>query len=111
MLVWERQQPHILSPQPSQSLRNHSPDDFEWGYGGSGPAQLALAILLDFTGDEELSLRHYQAFKERHIATLKRNTTWTISGSQIEAFLRSRQEDPAQQENPALHKDEVCLEL
>lgn len=31
-------------------LFNHSPDGFEWGYGGSGPAQLALAILADFLG-------------------------------------------------------------
>jgi len=29
-------------------LWNHSPDGFEWGYGGSGPAQLALAIYQDF---------------------------------------------------------------
>ncbi|HMF28341.1 MAG TPA: DUF6166 domain-containing protein, partial [Candidatus Cybelea sp.] len=28
-------------------LYNHSPDGFEIGYGGSGPAQLALAILAD----------------------------------------------------------------
>ena len=25
---------------PRQELRNHSPTGFEWGYGGSGPAQL-----------------------------------------------------------------------
>jgi hypothetical protein len=35
-----------LDPKPSQKLRNHSPDGFAWGYPGSGPAQLALAILL-----------------------------------------------------------------
>jgi hypothetical protein len=28
-------------------VRSHSPAGFQWGYGGSGPAQLALAILLD----------------------------------------------------------------
>src|SRR5467141_965015 len=27
--------------------RNHSPTGFAWGYGGSGPAQLALALLID----------------------------------------------------------------
>lgn len=32
-------------------LRNHSPTGAEWGYGGSGPAQLALAILSDALGD------------------------------------------------------------
>lgn len=33
-------------------LRNHSPEGFEWGYGGSGPAQLALAILADCLGPD-----------------------------------------------------------
>jgi Family of unknown function (DUF6166) len=28
---------------PRLDLWNHSPTGFEWGYGGSGPAQLALA--------------------------------------------------------------------
>jgi len=28
---------------PRLDLYNHSPTGFEWGYGGSGPAQLALA--------------------------------------------------------------------
>lgn len=30
---------------PRYDLANHSPDGFAWGYPGSGPAQLALAIL------------------------------------------------------------------
>jgi hypothetical protein len=29
-------------------LVNHSPTGFSWGYAGSGPAQLALAILADY---------------------------------------------------------------
>lgn len=28
-----------LSEVPSQKIMNHSPDGFNWGYGGSGPAQ------------------------------------------------------------------------
>ncbi len=35
-----------LSPEPSQEIINHSPDGFNWGYGGSGPAQLALGFYL-----------------------------------------------------------------
>jgi hypothetical protein len=31
-------------------IRNHSPSGFEFGYNGSGPAQLALAILADLFG-------------------------------------------------------------
>jgi hypothetical protein len=36
-------------------LRNHSLDCAVWGYGKSGPAQFALALLADATGDEELA--------------------------------------------------------
>src|SRR5205823_6333568 len=31
---------------PRFDLRNHSPTGFEWGYAGSGPAQLSLALLI-----------------------------------------------------------------
>lgn len=46
----------------SLKLRNHSPDGFSWGYGGSGPSQLALALLLEAT-DQETALKYYQDFK------------------------------------------------
>jgi hypothetical protein len=36
----------VLDPARSQKVRNHSPDGFSWGYAGSGPSQLALAVLL-----------------------------------------------------------------
>jgi Family of unknown function (DUF6166) len=51
-----------LDPGPSQKVWNHSPDGFAWGYGGSGPAQLALAVLLKFT-DARTAVENYQAFK------------------------------------------------
>ena len=50
-----------FDPARSQRVRNHSPSGFEWGYGGSGPAQLALAILLEEV-DEESALNLYQGF-------------------------------------------------
>lgn len=52
-----------IKPGPSLRLRNHSPTGFSWGYGGSGPAQTALAILLAVTGDPEEAQRWYQSFK------------------------------------------------
>lgn len=58
-----------LTPERSQKIRNHSPDGFAWGYGGSGPAQLALAVLIEVTG-ERPALDRYQAFKAQHIAAL-----------------------------------------
>src|SRR5262245_55620958 len=45
-----------LSARRSQAVFNHSPDGFAWGYGGSGPAQLALAILLDALDDTPRAL-------------------------------------------------------
>jgi hypothetical protein len=35
----------LLEPYTSMKVRNHS-KEFSWGYAGSGPAQLSLAILL-----------------------------------------------------------------
>lgn len=44
-------------------LRNHSPTGMNWGYAGSGPAQLALAILADALDDDTRALALYQRFK------------------------------------------------
>lgn len=47
---------------------HHSPTGFEWGYGGSGPAELARNICLQMFGNDE----GYQEFKEKYIATIQR---------------------------------------
>lgn len=54
----------------SLKVCNHSPTGFAWGYGGSGPAQLALAVLLEVTNDEQVALSHYHTFKWDVIARL-----------------------------------------
>lgn len=58
-----------LTPKPSLRVVNHSPTGFEIGYDGSGPSQLALAILLraGLTTDHALDL--YMAFRREFIAT------------------------------------------
>lgn len=63
-------------------LRNHSPTGFEWGYAGSGPAQLALAILAH-EWDDERAERWYQLFKMHFIAPLKQNEGWKITSEDI----------------------------
>ena len=60
---------HLLSPERSQKLVNHSPDGFNWGYGGSGPSQLALAICL-LIYPEQKALLVYQDFKREVISSL-----------------------------------------
>ena len=44
------------------SIVRHSPSGFEWGYGGSGPADLALNILAPMIGQEDAE-KLYQQFK------------------------------------------------
>ena len=84
-------QPHNLGLSASLRVWNHSPGGFEWGYGGSGPAQLALAILLDFTGDEKLASNLHQHFKAEKIATLP-GGSWTITGNEIERWLAEQKQ-------------------
>jgi hypothetical protein len=51
-------------PLPMQlELFNHSPTGFGWGYSGSGPAQLALAILCSMGLTNEEAVRLHQKFK------------------------------------------------
>jgi Family of unknown function (DUF6166) len=57
-----------LSPRASPAVWNHSPDGFNWGYGGSGPARLALAILLEAGLRREEALRLHQDFKWDFVA-------------------------------------------
>jgi len=49
--------------------RLHSPTGFAWGYGGSGPADLALNILLLFV-DKETAYQLHQKFKRDFISTM-----------------------------------------
>lgn len=71
---------------PRLDLWNHSPTGFEWGYGGSGPAQLALALLADHLGDDQQALNLYQRFKWTVIAELPRKP-WTMTSREIDQAL------------------------
>ena len=60
----------VLDPASSLKVWNHSPDGFQWGYEGSGPAQLALAILLRAGLSPEQAVQLHQQFKRTFIAGL-----------------------------------------
>jgi hypothetical protein len=66
-------------------LVNHSPTGLEWGYGGSGPAQLALALLADHYADP-VALDHYQDFKNDVVAALD-GDKWTLDAATVENYL------------------------
>ena len=74
-----------LDWQASLKVRNHSPTGVEWGYPGSGPAQLALAILLTLT-DRKTAEACYHAFKEEFIAPV-RSPEWRLPIRAVHAWL------------------------
>src|ERR1700678_2696364 len=75
---------HPLNPR--LDLYNHSPTGFEWGYCGSGPAQLALAILADHLGDDREALNLYQRFKWAIVAGLPKKR-WVLTSPIIGQIL------------------------
>lgn len=63
---------------------NHSPDGFAWGYEGSGPAQLALAIMVNEYGpDLTKHPCHYQDIKRDIIAKLPQGAGFILSNLSI----------------------------
>lgn len=78
----------------------HSPTGFQWGYGGSGPADLALSILLDHLGEsptqaqlergQPVAWALHQAFKWDFVAGF--GDEWELTSDRINHWLA----DPAQ---------------
>jgi hypothetical protein len=69
---------------PRYDLLSASPQGFEWGYGGSGPAQLAVAILAEAYSDE-FAVEHHQRFKRTVVANLPEQG-WRFTGKFIEGW-------------------------
>jgi hypothetical protein len=82
-----------LDTDKSRELRDHSPGGFEWGYGGSGPAQLAVAICSELWPD--LWTRIYQDFKWMYLATLTDadSTAVNIDLSEFQQVLEKAMEE------------------
>ncbi len=81
-----------LALPPRLDLWNHSPTGFEWGYGGSGPAQLALALLADALGDDEAAVRLHQDFKWGVVARLP-GQSWELTEEEIRARASTLKEE------------------
>jgi hypothetical protein len=86
---------------PRLDLWNHSPTGFEWGYGGSGPAQLALALLADHLADDEEAVRLHHDFKHMVVAGLSYRS-WTLSSLEIQEAVEKLKSG-----RPASHVEEI----
>ena len=79
---------------PRFDLRNHSPNGFEWGYAGSGPAQLALALAATRLPEPE-GLAVYQSVKRALVLHFGLDQ-WQLEGARLDELLAElRAEDAA----------------
>lgn len=89
---------------PRLDLRRHSPGGFNWGYAGSGPAQLALALAADALGDDGRAREVYQRLKARVVAELPADG-WTLTAREVldavRAIEQEREAGPAGEGVPA----------
>ena len=70
---------------PRYDLKRLSSTGFEWTYEGTGPAQLALALLADHLGDDAQALTLYDRFMTRVVAEL--DNSWELTSADIDAAL------------------------
>jgi len=97
------------------NLANHS-NGLEWGYAGSGPAQCALALLMDTledrrdlrvlknepsdvwkeTGITAWAMNHYMKFKWDVVSLLDR-TGWVMSQEYIYEWIKRTEKEERQQ--------------
>ena len=91
---------HVVKGDRLRSLDHveyHSPDGFEWGYAGSGPADTALSILADyFEEDAEAALRPgskafllHQYFKDHFLVRVPEEH-FSIREDEIKDWIESR---------------------
>lgn len=129
--AWERGDVNPLDPEPAEvevgvrstwelprpllHVVHHSPSGFEWGYGGSGPSDLALSILCDYFEEDpsevKQSLMHHWARPTRAatlhhvflsiVATLGlgpgNSSRWELRGHAIRFWLDRNERALAQQ--------------
>lgn len=72
-------------------IANHSPDGFEWGYRGSGPRQLAVALIAHATGSSEWALAYSNFFKEAIVAKLPHDA-WELTKDEVIQTVRTLHE-------------------
>ncbi len=88
---------------PRIDLVKHTPSGgFECGFKGSGPSQLALALLADHLKDDREALELHLTFRDRVIVGLPRDRHWCLTEGDIEALLETLRVSRAQEQGPPL---------
>lgn len=81
--------PLPLPPLNPRTEVRHSPTGFEWGYTGSGPAELARALLIAVAPADPVVRTGacYQRFKEEIVARLPRDRPWELPVERVLGWL------------------------
>lgn len=80
---WDASNPQRpVKLEPRLDLWNHSPTGFDWGYMGSGPAQLALALAADALADGARAVLVHQAMK-RALSGMLGRECWSLTRDQV----------------------------
>lgn len=64
---------------------------FEWGYGGTGPRQLSLALILDATGDRGTAIDAHVWFMWAKVACW--GESWSITAGEIRQWVHQWQRE------------------
>ena len=71
-------------------LKRFTTSGFEWTYEGNEPAQLALALLADHTGDDQKALRLCDEFMSRVVANLEND--WSCTSDEMDEAIMALEE-------------------
>ena len=86
----------VIRRQGLKHICRHSPDGFQWGYGGSGPSDLALSLMVDYFERQGVveAMREadgcYQDFKWDFIAKIF-EAEWSITEEEIHQWREERE--------------------
>ena len=78
-----------LDPQRSLEIANMSPSGFSWGYGGSGPSQLALALVLEAGASDREAQRFYSSFMQDTIQHMPDQQKFILTGDTVLDWLKA----------------------
>lgn len=88
-------------------LRRHSPTGFNWGYAGSGPAQLALALCADALDDDERALRVYQRVKGELLVNAPDQQRLYLSHEQVMEAIEIVEQEHARNVLEAVQSEDI----
>ena len=74
---------------PRLDLFDYGATWFEWGYGGAGPSQTALAVLAHATGDDAYALRWHPDYMAEIVAELPKE--FNLDSEGVMAWVKRHQ--------------------